>query len=162
MYLERLRWQGSPECPYCSSTRVGQRNEHETGCIGRWNCHECRSTFKVTSGTIFQGTKTPFQKWFVAIRLMANAKKSLSSCQLSRDIGLPQKTCWRMMMAIRTEMGKDNVLLQGIVEADETISVGDARGTMTRKPVNQRNVDVGHRKMLCWVLLLAVERLLQS
>ena len=51
---------------------------------------------------------------------MANAKKSLSSCQLSRDLGLPQKTCWRIMMAIRAEMGKDNVLLQGIVEADET------------------------------------------
>ena len=50
---------------------------------------------------------------------MANAKKSLSSCQLSRDLGLPQKTCWRIMMAIRAEMGKDNVL-QGIVEADET------------------------------------------
>ena len=119
-YLERLRWQGSPECPQCESTHVRRRNESDTGRIGRWNCHECRSTFKVTQGTIFQGTKIPLQKWFVAIGLMANAKKSLSSCQLSRDIGLPQKSCWRLMMAIRAEMGKDNVLLQGIVEADET------------------------------------------
>ena len=51
---------------------------------------------------------------------MANAKKSLSSCQLARDLGLKQKAAWRMMKCIRTEMGKDNVLLQGIVEADET------------------------------------------
>ena len=49
-----------------------------------------------------------------------NAKKSLSSCQLARDLGLKQKACWRLMMVIRAEMGKDNVLLQGIVEADET------------------------------------------
>ena len=29
-YLERLRWQGSPECPHCESTRVKRRNEHDT------------------------------------------------------------------------------------------------------------------------------------
>ena len=126
-YLERIRWQGSPECPQCESTHVGQRNEHDTGRIGRYNCHDCRSTFKVTSGTIFQGTKIPLQKWFLAIGLMANAKKSLSSCQLARDLGLKQKTCWRVMMAIRAEMGKDDVLLQGIVEADETYIGGKGR-----------------------------------
>lgn len=119
-YLERLRWQGSPECPHCESDNVRRRNESDTGLIGRYNCHTCKSTFKVTHGTLFHRTKIPLQKWFVAIGLMANAKKSLSSCQLARDLGLQQKTAWRMMMAIRTEMGKDNVLLQGIVEADET------------------------------------------
>jgi transposase-like protein len=90
-YLERLRWQGSPECPQCESTHVGCRNESDTRRIGRWNCHDCRSTFKVPSGTIFQGTKIPLQKWFVAIGLMANAKKSLSSCQLARDLGSNRK-----------------------------------------------------------------------
>ena len=119
-YLERLRWQGLPECPQCESTHVRRRNEHAIGRIGRYNCHECKSTFKATHGTLFQGTKIPLQKWFLAISLMTNAKKSLSSCQLSRDLGLNQKTCWRMMMSIRAEMSKDNVLLQGIVEADET------------------------------------------
>ena len=104
-YLERLQWQGSPECAHCESTHVRSRNEHDTRRIGRWNCHECRSTFKVTSSTIFQGTKIPLQKWFLAIGLMANAKKSLSSCQLARDLGLKQKAVWRMMMAIRAENG---------------------------------------------------------
>jgi transposase-like protein len=119
-YLERLRWDGEPECPHCGSGRVRRRFEYEDGRIGLWNCHECRSTFKVTHGTVFHKTKTPLQKWFVAIALMANAKKSLSSHQLARDLGLKQKTAWRIMMAVRAEMGKDNVLLQGIVEADET------------------------------------------
>ncbi len=120
-YLERLRWKPeSPECPQCESTHVRRRNESAIGRIGRYNCHDCRSTFKATHGTLFHGTKIPLQKWFLAIALMANAKKSLSSCQLSRDLGVPEKTCWRMMMAIRAEMGTDNVLLQGIVEADET------------------------------------------
>ena len=126
-YLERLRWQGSPECPHCESIHVRRRNENVTGRIGRWNCHECKSTFKVTHGTLFHGTKIPLQKWFLAISLMANAKKSLSSCQLARDLGLKQKACWRIMMAIRAEMGKDNVLLQGIVEADETYIGGKGK-----------------------------------
>lgn len=55
-YLERLRWRpGSPECPHCESTYVRRRKEYTIGRIGRWNCHDCRSTFKVTHGTLFQG-----------------------------------------------------------------------------------------------------------
>ena len=120
-YLERLRWEpGSPECPHCESTHVRWRNEQTIGRIGRYNCHECPSTFKVTHRTLFEWTKIPLQKWFLAISLIANAKKSLSSCQLARDLGLKQKTSWHPMMRIRAEMGKDNVGLQGIVEPDET------------------------------------------
>lgn len=132
-YLERLRWQGSPECPHCDSAHVRRRNERDIGRIGRWNCLECKSTFKVTHGTLFQGTKIPLQKWFLAITLMANAKKSLSSCQLARDLGLKQKAAWRIMMSIRAEMGKDNVFLQGIVEADETYIGGKSRKDYDRE-----------------------------
>ena len=120
-YLERLRWVGVPECPQCESTHVKRRNEAAIGRIGRWNCHACKTTFKVTHGNpLFHGTMIPLQKWFLAISLMGNAKKSLSSHQLARDLGVTQKTAWCMMMKIREEMGKDNVLLKGIVEADET------------------------------------------
>ena len=54
-YLERLRWAGSPECPHCESTHVRRRNEHDIGRIGRWNCHNCHATFKVTHGRLFHG-----------------------------------------------------------------------------------------------------------
>ena len=37
---------------------------------------------------------------------MANAKKSLSSCQLARDLNLNQKSAWYMMQRIKTEMGR--------------------------------------------------------
>ena len=145
-YLERLKWHGSPECPHCESTHVRRRNEHDTGRIGRYNCHECKSTFKVTHGTIFQGTKIALQKWFLAISLMANAKKSLSSCQLSRDLGVPQKTCWRLMMCLRTEMGKENVLLQGIIEADETYIGGKTRKDYDREDGEPRKRGRGTAK----------------
>ena len=154
-YLEGLRWQGSPDCPHCESTHVRRRNERDTRRIGRWNCHDCRSTFKVTHGTIFQGAKTPLQKWFLAISLMANAKKSFSSYQLSRDLGVPQKTAWRMMMKIRTEMGKNTVLLQGIIEADETYIGGKSRKDYNREDGEPKKRGRGTAKD---VVLGAVER----
>ena len=64
---------------------------------------------------------------------MANAKKSLSSHQLSRDLGLPEKTAWRIMMKIRTEMGKNNCLLEGVIEADETYIGGKSRKDYNRE-----------------------------
>ena len=128
-YLERLRWQGLPECPHCASTHVRKRKEYAVGRIGRWNCHSCRSTFKVTHGTVFQGTKIPLQKWFLAIALILNAKKGISSYQLQRDLDLNQKTAWYMMMRLRAEMADkvNSLLLKGIIEADETYIGGKPR-----------------------------------
>ena len=147
--LEQLRWQGSPECPHCQSLSVRRRNAQEIGRIGRWNCHACPATFKVTQGTIFHGTKIPLQKWFLAIALMANAKKSLSNHQLARDLGLPQKTTWRLMMCIRAEMGKENVLLQGIVEADETYIGGKSRKDYDQEETEQHKRGAWHHEGCC-------------
>ena len=128
-HLERIRWGNKPYCPLCDSTEVVRRTESEVGRIGRYECHDCRATFKVTQGTVFHGTKIPLQKWFMAIALIVNAKKSLSSHQLSRDLDLNQKTAWYMQARIRAEMAnKTNpIVLQGIIEADETYIGGKPR-----------------------------------
>ncbi len=127
-YLEKIRWKGKPHCSHCGITDVFRRNETATGRIGRWNCNGCKATFKVTQGTVFHGAKIALQKWFLAISLMGNAKKSLSSYQLSRDLDLNQKTAWFMMQRIRAEMAtKGQTLLKGIIEADETYIGGKPR-----------------------------------
>ena len=119
-HLEGIRWGEKPHCPKCESSNLVRKNESGLGRIGRWHCSDCGASFKVTSGTIFQGTKIPLQKWFLAISLVVNAKKGLSSCQLARDLGLKQKAAWSIMMKIRAEMSKNSSVLEGIVEADET------------------------------------------
>ena len=86
-HLEGIRWRNKETyCPHCGSISVGHKNESEeegeTGRTGRYNCHDCHASFKVTCGTVFHGTKIPLQKWFLAIALIVNAKKSLSSHQL--------------------------------------------------------------------------------
>ena len=46
---------------------------------------------------------------------------------------MPQKTTWCLMMRIRAEMYKDNVLLKGIVQADETYIGGKSRKDYDRE-----------------------------
>ena len=125
-FLESIRYENGAFCPHCASVRVARK--HEKRRVGRWNCHDCNASFRVTKGTVFQGTHVPLQKWFLAITLIANAKKSLSSHQLGRDLDLNQKTSWYMMTRIRAEMAsKNDVILKGIIEADETYVGGKPR-----------------------------------
>ena len=60
--------------------------------------------------------------------LIVNAKKSLSSYQLARDLDLNQKSAWYMQQRIRAAMAAEQApLLQGIVEADEAYIGGKPR-----------------------------------
>ena len=127
-HLERIRWQDETHCLHCGSVDVVRKKEDGLGRVGRWNCHDCKASFKVTCGTVFHGTKIALQKWFLAISLVLNAKKSLSSHQLARDLDLNQKTAWYMITRIRAEMAKKGgALLEGIIEADETYIGGKPR-----------------------------------
>ena len=127
-HLERVRFGDEPFCPLCGM--VGEvARKADSDRIGRWNCHSCKSSFNVLSGTIFQKTKLPLQDWFFAIGLVMHAKKSLSSHQLARDLGMNHKSAWYMQQRIRAEMARKEgfLLLQGIVEADETYVGGRPR-----------------------------------
>ena len=137
-HLEKIRFGDEPFCPLCGvvgecapkSERYKDRQK-----VGRWNCHSCKSSFNVLSGTMFQGTQLPLQKWFLAVALIMNAKKSLSSYQLARDLGLKQKAAWYMQQRIRAEMAskQGRILLEGIIEADETYVGGKPRKRNKRK-----------------------------
>ena len=125
-HLERVRWGDQPFCPHCGGLDVARKAELHR--IGRWNCHDCKSSFNVLSKTVMQKTKVPLQKWFLAIGLIVNAKKSMSSHQLARDLDLNQKTALFIQTRIRAAMAsEDKRLLQGIVQADETYIGGKPR-----------------------------------
>ena len=134
VHLEKTRWPVIALCPLCESDQV--RRKADKIRVGRWNCHKCKSSFNVLSGTVFSGTHIPLQKWFLAISLMVNAKKSLSSHQLGRDLKLNHKTAWYMQQRIRAAMSTtEGALLQGIIEMDETYVGGKPR---YKNPNNKR------------------------
>lgn len=136
-YLEKVRWNGHPVCPYCESKAVGRHASGDRKGM-RWQCRKCTRAFAATVGTIFHGTHIPLRSWFLCIALMLNAKKSASAYQISRDLGIRRATVWSMMHRVRVAMANDPVqskLLHGIVEADETYIGGrHRRGSKRGRP----------------------------
>ncbi len=130
IHLEKARWNGKPVCAYC-----GSDNAYPLKGELRHHCNVCRRSFSVTVGTIFFDTRLPMQKWFLAISLILNAKKGISSRQLARDLELPVKTAWSVAHRIRKAMGDDGKLLSGVVEMDETYIGGKPR------PENEKDDD---------------------
>lgn len=129
-HLEKLRWDGEPVCPYCGSRRSTGRKDGL-----RHLCRDCNRSYSVLVGTVMEATKLALPKWFAAICLIVNAKKGISSLQLSRDLGVNKNTAWYLQKRIREAMGNDGSgLLKGIVEADETY-VG---GSIVHKTKSQR------------------------
>jgi transposase-like protein len=115
-YLANLRWNENPICPHCGYDKA---YEYQNGKL--YKCAKCRQQFTVKVGTIFEDSKIPLKKWFTTVYLLTSHKKGISSLQLSRDIGVTQKTAWfmlhRIRYAIRTK--SFNKPLGNIVEVDE-------------------------------------------
>lgn len=126
-HLETIRFRNGAYCPLCGSTE-NVRRKRDGDRVGRWNCHDCHKSFNVLSGTVMQGTHVPLQKWFAAIAIMVNAKKSVSSPQLARDLDLTNPTAWYLQQRIRAAMASDQApMLEGVIEADETFVGGKPR-----------------------------------
>lgn len=121
-HLEAVRWDGTPQCPYCNSTRTTPRPKEL-----RHQCNRCNSPFSVTVRTIFHNSKLDLQRWFLAIALILNAKKGLSARQLGRDLEVTKDTAWFLAMRIRKAMEDSGELLKGIIEVDETYIGGKPR-----------------------------------
>jgi len=120
-YLALQRWDNTPSCPHC-----GNVGAYVTNRGFKCKAKECAKKFTVTTGTIFEGSKIPLRSWFAAIYLASNHKKGISSLQLSRDLGITQKSAWFMLHRIR-EMLTNNApeLLTGVIEADATYIGGN-------------------------------------
>ena len=114
-YLEQIRWNNYPVCPYCQSNEASKRKNEF-----RYKCLRCNRSYSVLIGTVMEATKLPIIKWLMAIGLILNAKKGISSLQLARDIGVNKNTAWYLQKRIRWAMHEDDTLLQGLVEADES------------------------------------------
>ena len=131
-YLEQQRWNGTPACPFCGSINVCR---FSNGKIFKCREKECRNKFSVTVGTIYENTKIPLAKWFLATYILAVHSKGISSLQLATWLGVTQKTAWHLNHRIRV-MLTDSApeLLNGIVEVDETY-IG---GSISNKHVSKR------------------------
>ncbi len=102
-FIKQKRFPKDPYCLHCGSLKVGIKYR---GSFHDWNYYECYSNFSILSNTIFHKTLLPLPKWFLAIAIMTNAKKSISNCELAEQLGISQTAAWRIQMKIREAMGE--------------------------------------------------------
>ena len=138
-YLEQQRWNGTPACPFCGSLNV---HRFPNGKIFKCREKQCTSKFSVTVGTIYENTKLPLTKWFLATYILSVHSKGISSLQLAGWLGVTQKTAWHLNHRIR-EMLKDKApeLLEGIVEVDETYVGGSLKNIHSKKKAALKGLD---------------------
>lgn len=130
-YLASMRWDGNVCCPHCGNDKV-YTTDRGYKCADK----TCHKKFSVTVGTVFEGSKIKLSLWFAAVYLATAHKKGISSLQLSRDLGVTQKTAWFMLHRIR-EMLNINApeLLSGTTQVDETFIGGKNKNRHSDKKV---------------------------
>jgi transposase-like protein len=88
-------------------------------------CSSCRHQTSVTSGTIFDKTRTPLTTWLEIAWHMTTAKNGLSAKTVERTLGSSYRTAWKMLHQYRIAMVRsEREQLSGIVEVNETLVGG--------------------------------------
>jgi transposase-like protein len=120
-HLKAIRWGNDGFCPHCGSTRLYAFSDRKT-----WKCADCRQRFSIKVGTIFEDSKLPLRKWFIAIWIITNHPKVIASTTLAKDLKITQKTAWFVLHRLRhaARTGSFNKPLTGKVEVDETFVGG--------------------------------------
>jgi len=109
-YLESMRWPDGICCPVCGRERISKITRKTASKNKRtriYQCLEeaCKQQFSSTSGTIFNDSHLPLTKWFMALALIVDAKKSISANQLKEHLGIGSyRTAWHLAHRIRKAM----------------------------------------------------------
>ncbi len=116
-YLFSVKWGAKPKCPSCGNTHMN----YYISTRKTYKCSRCYKQFSLIQGTIFEKSRIPLTKWFIAIYFFTTNKRGISSIQLSKWLGVTQRTAWFMLHRLREALKEENnIILSGVVEADET------------------------------------------
>ena len=121
------RWPQGFVCPACSATA---HSTFRRGALLYLQCSACRHQTSLVSGTLFEATKLPLTRWFLAMHLLTQAKNNVSALELMRHLGVSYRSAWlikhKLMEAMRQR--EDSRQLSGRVEIDDAYLGGELPG----------------------------------
>jgi ISXO2-like transposase domain/Transposase zinc-ribbon domain len=137
-FMVFVRWpDGTPRCPYCGATKLTW--------LAKASVYRCygdhkKQKFSLKVGTVFEDSAIGLDKWLPAVWLLSNCKNGISSYELSRAIGVTQKTAWFMLHRIRLAMQSGSFDKMGgpeggPVEVDEAYIGGEPKNRHQSKRV---------------------------
>jgi len=125
--LESLRWPQGFCCPQCGNGNyyLLTGRKHKT-----FQCKYCRLQTSLIAGTLFQSTQLALTIWFLAIYLVSQAKTSLSSLALKRQLGVSYPTAWLVQQKLMQTMVERDAQykLCGNVQVDDAYLGGELAG----------------------------------
>ena len=115
------RWSDGFVCPGCGSSDhaiVGRRRLYE--------CHACHRQTSLKSGTIFAKSLVPLSKWFQCKWLLTQAKGSVTTLELARQLDLKWDSAWLMRQKLMQVMAEREAgrKLSGRIEVDDAVLGG--------------------------------------
>lgn len=117
-FTEENRFCNGRVCPHCGSVAV-VRNGHRADGKQKYRCKDCKSVFVINSVSITSGTRKDFSVWEKFIDCMMNGfplRKTASICEIHKNTAF----IWRHKVLDALQNMHKSVVLDGIVEADET------------------------------------------
>lgn len=135
--LQAARWPHGFVCPACSGAA---RTSFERGGLRYWQCGSCKLQTSLISGTIFEASKLPLSRWFLAMQLLTQAKNNVSALELKRQLGLSYRSAWLMKHKILEAMrlAEHDRELDGRIEIDDAYFGGEFSGGKTGRGTDNK------------------------
>ncbi len=89
-----------------------------------WQCARAATSAALISGTIFESTKLPLTRWFLAMHLLTQSKNNVSALELKRHLGV----CYKTRLAHEAQAHGGHAPARGLARARR------ARGDRRRLP----------------------------
>jgi transposase-like protein len=125
--LQAARWSHGFVCPQCAGAA---RTSFVRGGLRYWQCGGCGHQCSLSSGTVFEATKLPLTRWFLAMQLLTQSKNNVSALELRRQLGVSYRTAWLIKHKIMEGMRlcEERRELDGRVEMDDAYLGGERSG----------------------------------